>query len=98
MPTYVYQAREPEGGCGSCRPGFETVQRMSDDPLEKCPSCGAAVHRIPQAPFINTTVVGGQVSDSKLKSLGFTKLTRDGDGNFRKQFGNDPAAKDLPSH
>lgn len=98
MPTYVYQARDPKDGCDTCRAGFEAVQRMSEDPLEKCPACSAAVHRVPQAPFINTSIVGGQVSNSKLKSLGFTKLTKDSDGNFRKEFGNDPSAKDLPSH
>lgn len=40
MPTYSYQ-------CGACGHAFEQVQRMSDDPIKVCPSCGAeAVKRL----------------------------------------------------
>jgi putative FmdB family regulatory protein len=34
MPTYSYQ-------CSACSHAFEQVQRMSDDPIKVCPSCGA---------------------------------------------------------
>ena len=33
MPIYEYQ-------CGSCGYVFETLQRISDEPLTECPSCG----------------------------------------------------------
>lgn len=33
MPTYEYK-------CKACEHGFETVQRMVDEPLKKCPECG----------------------------------------------------------
>ncbi len=40
MPTYSYQ-------CSACNHAFEQVQRMSDDPIKVCPSCGAeAVRRL----------------------------------------------------
>ena len=34
MPTYVYE-------CKKCEEVFEAEQRMSDDPLTNCMSCGA---------------------------------------------------------
>jgi putative FmdB family regulatory protein len=33
MPTYEY-------GCDACGHEFETQQRISDEPLKKCPKCG----------------------------------------------------------
>ncbi len=33
MPTYSYK-------CDACGRGFEREQRISEDPVKKCPSCG----------------------------------------------------------
>ena len=33
MPTYTYK-------CRHCGKEFEVKQKMSDKPLEKCPTCG----------------------------------------------------------
>ena len=33
MPTYEY-------ACDACGHDFEREQRMSDDPIKKCPKCG----------------------------------------------------------
>jgi putative FmdB family regulatory protein len=33
MPTYSY-------ACDACRRGFEIEQRISDEPIKKCPHCG----------------------------------------------------------
>jgi len=33
MPIYEYQ-------CKSCGHEFETMQKLSDDPLKECPACG----------------------------------------------------------
>jgi putative FmdB family regulatory protein len=33
MPTYVYE-------CSVCEHSFEKLQKMTDDPLKKCPECG----------------------------------------------------------
>lgn len=38
MPTYEYRC--PKGH------GFELFQRMSDDPVAKCPECGAKAERL----------------------------------------------------
>jgi putative FmdB family regulatory protein len=39
MPTYDYL-------CESCGYKFEKFQKMSDDPLKKCPKCGKEVKRL----------------------------------------------------
>jgi putative FmdB family regulatory protein len=38
MPTYEYR-------CPSCGNEFEKFQRMSDEPVAECPSCGAGSQR-----------------------------------------------------
>jgi putative FmdB family regulatory protein len=38
MPTYLYECNE----CGR----FEEIQKISDDPLKKCPECGKDVRKI----------------------------------------------------
>jgi putative FmdB family regulatory protein len=38
MPTYEYR-------CPACGTGFEKFQRMSDEPVAECPSCGAPSER-----------------------------------------------------
>ncbi len=39
MPTYEYK-------CGDCSHRFERFQKMSDDPVTECESCGGSVQRI----------------------------------------------------
>jgi putative FmdB family regulatory protein len=39
MPTYDYE-------CDKCKHRFEKVQKMSDNPLKKCPECGGKVRRM----------------------------------------------------
>lgn len=39
MPTYEYK-------CGDCSHQFERFQKMSDDPVAECESCGGSVQRI----------------------------------------------------
>jgi putative FmdB family regulatory protein len=38
MPTYSY-------ACDACGYGFEREQRISEDPIKKCPKCGKAKAR-----------------------------------------------------
>ena len=38
MPTYDYR-------CGDCGHAFETMQRISEDPLKDCPACQKATLR-----------------------------------------------------
>ncbi|UCG38725.1 MAG: zinc ribbon domain-containing protein [bacterium] len=39
MPTYEYR-------CDTCRKDFEVFQKITDNPLEKCPECGGRVQRL----------------------------------------------------
>jgi putative FmdB family regulatory protein len=39
MPTYEYE-------CKQCGYRFEKFQKMSDQPLKKCPECGGPVQRL----------------------------------------------------
>lgn len=39
MPTYEYE-------CVSCGYRFEKFQKMSDEPIKKCPKCGKNVNRL----------------------------------------------------
>ncbi len=39
MPTYEYK-------CEKCGHVFECYQRMTDEPLKKCPECGGRVNRL----------------------------------------------------
>ena len=39
MPTYVYR-------CKACEHQFETLQKMTDEPVKKCPECGSPVTRL----------------------------------------------------
>ncbi len=39
MPTYEYK-------CECCDYVFEKFQKMTDDPVKKCPECGCEVRRI----------------------------------------------------
>lgn len=39
MPTYEYV-------CPNCGARFEVWQKMSDDPLTTCRTCGGAIHRV----------------------------------------------------
>ena len=39
MPTYEYE-------CDKCGTTFERFQRMTEDPVKKCPECGGPVRRL----------------------------------------------------
>jgi len=39
MPIYEYK-------CLKCRNEFETMQKFSDSPVKRCPSCGGPVKRL----------------------------------------------------
>lgn len=56
MPTYVYK-------CKDCGHQFETVQRMSEDPLKVCPECKGEINRLLFAPGIVFKGSGFHVND-----------------------------------
>ena len=62
MPTYEYQAVNPDKGCGHCRRGFEVIQRITEPSLVRCPRCQSEVRRVLFAP--NFVVKGSPVSQT----------------------------------
>lgn len=56
MPTYVYR-------CKNCEHQFETVQRMSDDPLKECPECKGEISRLLFPPAISFKGSGFHIND-----------------------------------
>lgn len=56
MPTYTYE-------CSSCG-RFEKAQKITDDPLSECPSCGAkGVRRLLSAPAFHLKGSGWYKTD-----------------------------------
>ncbi len=72
MPIYEYQ-------CTKCNEQFEVMQKMSDDPLSECSSCGGELKKL----ITNTSFVlkgGGWYvtdypSDARKKALDSKKTT-----------------------
>ena len=56
MPLYEYE-------CDACRHRFEVLQKFSDPPVEKCPSCGGTVHKLQSAPAIQFKGAGFYITD-----------------------------------
>lgn len=83
MPIYVYEAKDPAGGCDRCGGGFEIRQSLSDPKLVQCPSCGAAVIRVVQAPGL-----GHSKTDLhyRAKRAGFHTLKRVQKGEYEKMY------------
>ena len=52
MPIYEYQyspKKDPKGkykGCDYCREPFEVNQKITDNPLTKCPKCKSPLEKI----------------------------------------------------
>ena len=95
MPTYVYgpkPGRTQSGICPVCSAQFETVQRMSDEALTKCPQCGGEVVRLITAPNLGGVGMVRKPSESTLSQAGFTQYKRQGKGYYEKSFGAGPDA------
>jgi putative FmdB family regulatory protein len=56
MPLYEYQ-------CDACGHRFERIQKFSDAPVETCPKCGGAVHKLISSPAIQFKGTGWYVTD-----------------------------------
>ena len=55
MPLYEYEC--PKDGT------FEKIQKFSDPPLTKCPTCGGPVERLLSAPAIQFKGTGWYITD-----------------------------------
>ncbi len=85
MPTYEYQASDPQQACEHCREPFEVRQSMRDEPLATCPHCDRPITRLISRCGISTQQSErSMLSDKNLKQKGFTKLVNEGGGKFRK--------------
>jgi len=56
MPLYEYE-------CENCGHRFEVIQKFSDPPLERCPKCSGAVHKLQSAPAFQFKGTGWYVTD-----------------------------------
>ena len=63
MPTYEYL-------CQGSQHRFEVFQRMSDDPLKECPSCGSEVRRVIYPAGVIFKGSGFYVTDSRKSANG----------------------------
>ena len=84
MPIYEYQ-------CQSCHHELEALQKISDDPLEVCPECGASTLRkkISAAAF---RLKGGGWYETDFKTGGKKNLAGDD-----KSGGADKSSSDKPA-
>jgi|SoiMethySBSTD1v2_1073268.scaffolds.fasta_scaffold612700_1 putative FmdB family regulatory protein len=69
MPLYEYE----------CEAGhrFELIRKFSDPPLEKCPTCGAAVHKLISSPAFQFKGTGWYITDYAKKD-GVSSSSGDG--------------------
>ncbi len=86
MPLYVYQV-VGEGEDGEV---FEILQGMSEPPLTHHPENGKPVVRLLAVPNTMSKAAPGNLSDSRLESLGFTKYKKAGGGKYEKTAGKGP--------
>jgi putative FmdB family regulatory protein len=61
MPLYEYQ-------CDACGHRFEVIQKYSDAPIDICPKCGSAVHKLLSSPAIQFKGSGWYITDYAKKS------------------------------
>jgi len=61
MPLYEYE-------CDACGHRFEIIQKFSDAPVERCPVCGGAVHKVLSSPAIQFKGSGWYITDYAKKS------------------------------
>jgi putative FmdB family regulatory protein len=56
MPLYEYE-------CDACGHRFERIQKFSDPPVDKCPTCGGKVHKLLSSPAIQFKGSGWYITD-----------------------------------
>ncbi len=81
MPLYEYE-------CDACGHRFEVIQKFSDKPVEKCPKCGGAVHKLLSSPAIQFKGTGWYITD-------YAKKEQVGPGRNRKDPKDTAATKDT---
>ena len=51
MPIYEYKSKNGVH-CKLCKGRFEVRQGINDEPLKRCPECGAEIRRLFSRPFL----------------------------------------------
>ena len=87
MPIYEYQSAG-EAHCPHCQPGFETLQKLSDESLSSCPKCEAPIKRVISAP--NVGKAGPSLEPGNLEKHGFTQYRKSKKGEYHKTAGKGP--------
>jgi putative FmdB family regulatory protein len=88
MPTYEYQ-------CEKCGHEFERDQRITDEPVKKCPSCRAA--RVKRLISTTSFVLKGGGWYSDLYSSGGKAKTDGGEAGGSKAGASEGESKAAPS-
>ena len=52
MPIYEYKSKNG-ANCKLCKNKFEVRQGINDEPLKRCPQCGAEIRRVFSRPFLS---------------------------------------------
>ncbi len=73
MPLYEYE-------CDACGHRFEKIQKFSDPPVERCPVCGGAVHKLLSSPAIQFKGSGWYITDYARKDSAAAAKTDKPDG------------------
>ncbi len=81
MPIREYQVKQGFSGCSLCNKPFERIERVGEEPLQNCPSCGCAVERIVSLPRVGASKSN---FDDNAKSAGFHKLKKVSKGEYEK--------------
>ncbi|MEM9532988.1 MAG: zinc ribbon domain-containing protein [Pseudomonadota bacterium] len=89
MPIYEYVSEKPENACDHCGPGFDELQKLSDAPLIRCPTCGGAVRRRISAPQVKAGD-SHRLEPGHFSKHGFTQYKRAGNGVYEKTGGKGP--------
>lgn len=87
MPIYEYQASE-ERHCDYCVDGFESLRKLNDPELDRCPECNAPVARKISAPNLGNS--GPSLDPSNIEKHGFTQYRKSGKGVYEKTAGKGP--------
>ena len=82
MPLYEYAPIS--GSCNQCQGSFERMQRIADDKLTRCPTCGQACER-----QVSAVALGGKYSTSAaaIKSSGMTQYKKAENGVYERTAG-----------
>jgi putative FmdB family regulatory protein len=90
MPLYEYQ-------CDACGHRFEVIQKFSDSPIEVCPKCGGAVHKLISSPAFQFKGSGWYVTDYAKKSGSPQSDSKANTGDSKDSGAKDSGSKDSGS-